>query len=155
MGGFSSSSCPARGGRYIKANSKLAKWLAIQEADKFYGAAKRNESIDAASTSRPSHLALASTLDEYGDIRHQNPVNRVPRGGESPQNNDPYSRVEGHDRSSSQLDVLRDLPSLDANAIMSENGSNSMLSHSLETELLQWPFIDETWSTGIESGWLN
>jgi hypothetical protein len=44
---------------------------------------------------------------------------------------------------------------LDGNTIVGDNESNNMLFHSLEAELMQWPFIDETWSTGIESGWLN
>lgn len=143
------------GGRYAKANSKFIKWHAVQEADKFYGAAKRNESIDAASTSRPSHLALANTLDEYGDIRHQGSVHRVSSEKEPLQTNDSYSRTEEHQRLARRSNIPPDSLSLDGNTIIGDNESSNMLFHSLEAELMQWPFIDETWSTGIECGSLN
>lgn len=153
MGEFSFASSA---GQYIKiSDSKFLKWHAVQEADKFYGAAKRSESIDTASSSRPSHLALASTLDEYGDIRHQSSTHRVSRGGESLQSNDRYSGTEEHQRAARRSNIPRDSLSLDGTMILGENESSNMLFHSLEAELLQWPFIDETWSTGIESGWLN
>jgi hypothetical protein len=39
--------------------------------------------------------------------------------------------------------------SVDGTTVLGDNENSNMLFHSLEAELLQWPFIDETWSTGI------
>lgn len=136
-------------------DSVFVKWHAVQEADKFYGAAKRCESIDTSSTSRPNHLALASTLDEYGDIRHQSSIHRASREGEPLHRNDRYSGNQEHQCTARRSNIPRDSMSLDGTTVLGENDSSNMLFHSLEAELLQWPFIDETWSTGIESGWLN
>ncbi|KAE8421995.1 hypothetical protein BDV36DRAFT_303760 [Aspergillus pseudocaelatus] len=115
-------------------------WRTVQEASKFYETAKSNHE-HTASGDRPGHLTLASTLDEYGDIRCSRPRHDVSisrrrdtsgRDAAMPQNHGP-SGCPAH-----------------ANITFSEQ---VMLDpHELETEMMQWPFIDETWSSGFDTG---
>ncbi|KAH8699228.1 pyridoxal phosphate-dependent transferase [Talaromyces proteolyticus] len=107
-------------------------WKAVQEADKFYVAAKENESLEV----RPGHFALASTLDEYGDIRHQRPRNDRQRKATT------AKTATGSD------EVVN-------NPTLNEVENGNILSHSLESELLQWPFIDETWTTNLDYRWFT
>lgn len=90
---------------------------------------------------RPGHLALAGTLDEYGDIRsarrHELPTMRRRRGETI------LDEGEMGRHSTGQVPDVRPMTELPE----------------WEAELLQWPFIDETWTsgfdTGVEAAWPN
>lgn len=73
---------------------------------------------------RPGHSTLAGTLDEYGDIRSSRPEQSTAR-------RTPCS------------------PVTPAEAELSLGGLS--MDHELE-DMLQWPFIDETWSVGFDAG---
>ncbi|KAL4914010.1 pyridoxal phosphate-dependent transferase [Aspergillus aurantiobrunneus] len=69
------------------------------------------------------HLTLAGTFDEYGEIR-------ISRPDPSPADQD-------------AVPVGRSSVEVDA-----EHGS-----YDLEAEMMQWPFLDETWSVGFATGY--
>ncbi|KAE8148350.1 fungal-specific transcription factor domain-containing protein [Aspergillus avenaceus] len=115
-------------------------WRSVQEASKFYETAKSAQE-HAVSGDRPGHLTLASTLDEYGDIRCSRPRHdasmarrrEMPaRDALIPQHNPP--------------------PGCPAHASLSFSDQVMMDPHDLEAEMMQWPFIDETWSSGFDTG---
>ncbi|KAB8234166.1 transcription factor domain-containing protein [Aspergillus alliaceus] len=115
-------------------------WRTVQEACKFYETAKSNQE-NAAAGDRPGHLTLASTLDEYGDIRCSRPRHDVSvtrrreipgRDAAIPQNHGP-TNCPAHSSITFSDQIILD-------------------PHELETEMMQWPFIDETWSSGFDTG---
>ncbi|KAH8427038.1 transcription factor domain-containing protein [Aspergillus melleus] len=121
-------------------------WRTVREADKFYRTAKSNHFSD----ERPSHLTLAGTLDEYGDIRSSRPRNDLS-----------ISMRRRETVSSDAVDSAQEDPRTTHNSqINIAPGHNAMLdSYDLEAEMLQWPFIDETWfhgfDTGFDAAWPN
>ena len=95
----------------------------------------------------PRGLALAGTLDEYGDIRSR------PHGEQQQQHsrrNAAISHGSGHahyshGRTSSP-------PELGSENQFLSREHTSLGGHDFETDMFQWPFIDATWSTGFDSG---
>lgn len=73
---------------------------------------------------RPGQSTLAGTLDEYGDIRSSRPEQSTTRRAAC----SPVAPAE------SELPL-----------------SGLAMDHELE-DMLQWPFIDETWSVGFDAG---
>ncbi|BCR83067.1 transcription factor domain-containing protein [Aspergillus chevalieri] len=107
-------------------------WRAAQDANKFYETARNNQE-HALSGDRPGHITLAGTLDEYGDIRSSRPRN------ETSSNTSHITLPRGQTDSPTQTRLpFNDQFILDA--------------QELETDMLQWPFIDETWSSGFDTG---
>ncbi|KAK9585559.1 hypothetical protein V6Z93_008297 [Aspergillus fumigatus] len=117
-------------------------WRTVQEANRFYEIARNNQLHvrDGA-----GHLTIAGTLDEYGDIRSVRP-----RQEES----QPILEREN------MPTALRNRNSHQA-ALGSHSrhpGTAPMdavplgQSHELQVEMLQWPFIDESWSLGFDTG---
>lgn len=110
----------------------------MQEANEFYKTAKNNQEHAIPGDERPGHSTLAGTLDEYGDIRSSRPQHeltlntrrreRGPATMGSPPGN-------GH----------TDSPLPSSNQFTTDF-------HELEADMLQWPFIDETWSSGFDTG---
>jgi hypothetical protein len=90
------------------------------------------------------HLTLAGTLDEYGDIRSVRPrqeesqlILERENMPTSTSNRNNHQALGGDSRHTATA-------SIDA-VPLSE-------SHELEVEMLQWPFIDESWSLGFDTG---
>ncbi|KAA8646819.1 hypothetical protein EYZ11_008597 [Aspergillus tanneri] len=121
-------------------------WRAVREADKFYQTAKCSQISD----DRPSHLTLAGTLDEYGDIRSSRPRNDLSISMRKPE-----ARMS--EAVESANDERRSIRPPQASAQSSDH--STMDSHDLEAEMLQWPFIDETWfhgfDTNFDAAWPN
>ena len=80
---------------------------------------------------RPGHSTLAGTLDEYGDIRSSRPQHELPL---NTRRRERGTATMGSPPGNGHTDSP--LPS-----------SNQFTTdfHELEADMLQWPFIDETW----------
>ncbi|KAF9888472.1 hypothetical protein FE257_008579 [Aspergillus nanangensis] len=113
-------------------------WLrTVREANRFYETAKSNQNQEehAMSADGANPLTLAGTLDEYGDIRGSRP---------------------SHDLST--VVTLREtagriaLPPSAASFAATAAEPAMLESHDLEAEMLQWPFISETWTSGFDTG---
>ncbi|KAL4878072.1 pyridoxal phosphate-dependent transferase [Aspergillus karnatakaensis] len=104
-------------------------WQTLQEANRFYESAR---STQQGLESDRDHLTLAGTFDEYGDIRISRPDSSITRPA-TPTN----QHVAAIRRSSVFIDA--------------ENG----MPYDLEAEMMQWPFLDETWSVGFATGYEN
>ncbi|PWY66000.1 PLP-dependent transferase [Aspergillus heteromorphus CBS 117.55] len=97
-------------------------WRTLQEANRFYETARSTASHGPSA----DHLTLAGTLDEYGDIRVSRPTTTA-------------ALAEG-DAGLRRVSVaeLTEPPELHL--------------HDLEAEMLQWPFLDQNWSLGFDTG---
>ncbi|KAF7596038.1 hypothetical protein BBP40_003818 [Aspergillus hancockii] len=115
-------------------------WRTVQDASKFYETAKSNQE-NSTSGDRPGHLTLASTLDEYGDIRCSRPRHEASLARRR--------EVPGRDAVIPQHHGPTGCP---AHASMTFSDQAMLDPHELETEMMQWPFIDETWSSGFDTG---
>ncbi|KAL3473686.1 pyridoxal phosphate-dependent transferase [Aspergillus californicus] len=96
----------------------------LQEANRFYETARSTQHLG---TDR-EHLTLAGTFDEYGDIRISRP--------------DP-SQVRTPTRPSAV--AIRG----SSISVETEHG----VPYDLEAEMMQWPFLDENWSVGFDTGY--
>lgn len=110
----------------------------MQEANEFYKTAKNNQEH----VNRPGHITLAGTLDEYGDIRSSRPHHEMP-------SNNNYQRERGVRMTTPPLNGQMESPS---QTPLSLNSQFMIDTHELEADMLQWPFIDETWSSGFDTG---
>ncbi|GLB09456.1 hypothetical protein AtubIFM57258_005377 [Aspergillus tubingensis] len=118
-------------------------WRTLQEANRFYETA-RTTAQGPTGVSRPEHLTLAGTLDEYGDIRVSRPETA------------PASRRRPG-VSSEGIGVRRmSVAELTAPGGSGSSGGSGEWAD-VEAEMWQWPFLDENWSlgfdTGFESAW--
>lgn len=114
-------------------------WRTVQEADKFYENAKNNQELTA---SGDRHINLAGTLDEYGDIRSSRPLHEL------------SSNIRQQERETRTADIP---PSNTNNIIRADFPAHGYVPFSdqytvEEMDMLQWPFIDETWSSGFDTG---
>ncbi|KZF24590.1 fungal-specific transcription factor domain protein [Xylona heveae TC161] len=120
-------------------------WRTVQEANKFYQSAKNNQEHVLAGD-RHGHITLAGTLDEYGDIRSSRPL-------QGPSSNT-RRRATG-----TEANIPPQGGQMDSPAQTHLPFSDQFTLDSHELEMLQWPFIDETWSsgfdTGLDSAWPN
>ncbi|OJJ42677.1 hypothetical protein ASPZODRAFT_147090 [Penicilliopsis zonata CBS 506.65] len=127
----------------------LCDWRTVQEAKDFYRMAKSTQ------TQNASHLTLAGRLDEYGDIRCLRLRLDSPRNP-SVRRHSPVrqrSLVVGDagrgDRTRHPSDREASTDHLPAN-----NAPDTPLDlQDLEADMLQWPFIDGSWSLGMSTGW--
>lgn len=110
----------------------------MQEANEFYKTAKNNQEHAMPGDERPGHSTLAGTLDEYGDIRSSRPQHELPL---NTRRRERGTATMGSPPGNGHTDSP--LPS-----------SNQFTTdfHELEADMLQWPFIDETWSSGFDTG---
>ncbi|KAL2844062.1 pyridoxal phosphate-dependent transferase [Aspergillus pseudoustus] len=97
-------------------------WRTLQEANRFYETAR--------STQHGVGLTLAGTFDEYGDIRISRPEPSATQPRPTP---------------------LRDTVIQRADNVDPET-PNQVAAYDLETEMAQWPFLNETWSVGFDTG---
>ncbi|PYH94534.1 PLP-dependent transferase [Aspergillus ellipticus CBS 707.79] len=112
-------------------------WRTLQEAHRFYETARSTATAPAG-----EHLTLAGTLDEYGDIRVERPRSEAPRrrgtvvlGSGTPVGVAVAERAESGVRRMELAEMVEPTEL-----------------HDLEAEMLQWPFIDENWSLGFDTG---
>ncbi|KAL4923630.1 pyridoxal phosphate-dependent transferase [Aspergillus undulatus] len=86
-----------------------------------------NRFYESARSTQQGHLTLAGTFDEYGDIRISRPDPSTSRGPTTP---------------------------VDQTTTAIRGGSMSLEgAYDLEAEMMQWPFLDETWSAGFATGY--
>ncbi|KAL2787671.1 pyridoxal phosphate-dependent transferase [Aspergillus keveii] len=102
-------------------------WRTLQEANRFYETAR--------STQPGLGLTLAGTFDEYGDIRISRPEPSATRARMTPLRETVLQRT---------TDNLN--PDDTATP-------NHVAAYDLESEMAQWPFLDETWSVGFDTGY--
>lgn len=107
----------------------------MQEANRFYETARGNQE-NAGSSDGANPLALGGTLDEYGDIRAHQTL--TARHGTS------TSETPGPQHPRRRNSVPSSTLPTNENIIFEH--------HDLETEMLQWPFISEAWSSGFDTG---
>ena len=86
---------------------------------------------------RPGHSTLAGTLDEYGDIRSR-PQHEL------------SSNTRRRERRTATIGNPPDNGHTDSPLPPSNQFTIDF--HELEADMLQWPFIDETWSAGFDTG---
>ncbi|KAL3464876.1 pyridoxal phosphate-dependent transferase [Aspergillus heterothallicus] len=98
-------------------------WRTLQEANRFYETAR--------STQQGLGLTLAGTFDEYGDIRISRPEPSATQPRTTPLRETVIQRPDN---------LNLDTP-------------NHVAGSELETEMAQWPFLDETWSVGFDTGY--
>ncbi|EAU32834.1 conserved hypothetical protein [Aspergillus terreus NIH2624] len=110
-------------------------WRTVQEANRFYETARGNQE-NAGSSDGANPLALGGTLDEYGDIRAHQTL--TARHGTS------TSETPGPQHPRRRNSVPSSTLPTNENIIFEH--------HDLETEMLQWPFISEAWSSGFDTG---
>ncbi|OOF94991.1 hypothetical protein ASPCADRAFT_208620 [Aspergillus carbonarius ITEM 5010] len=137
-------------------------WRTLQEANRFY------DSASASASARPTvptqglsedhdrdHLTLAGTLDEYGDIRVSRP-DASSSSSSSGTGSGTGSATRRRTGGSVEGSGVRRMSVAELTEQAADNGSGGE-GHDLEAEMLQWPFIDENWSlgfdTGFEAGW--
>ncbi|OJJ65930.1 hypothetical protein ASPBRDRAFT_139167 [Aspergillus brasiliensis CBS 101740] len=119
-------------------------WRTLQEANRFYETA-RTTAQGHVGVSRAEHLTLAGTIDEYGDIRVSRPETA------------PTSRRRAG--GSSEGVGVRRMSVAELTAPGGGGGSSGGSGEwpDLEADMWQWPFLDENWSlgfdTGFESAW--
>ncbi|KAH2275764.1 hypothetical protein KXW96_003641 [Aspergillus fumigatus] len=117
-------------------------WRTVQEANRFYEIARNNQLHvrDGA-----GHLTIAGTLDEYGDIRSVRP-----RQEESQpileRENMPTALRNRNSHQAALGSHSRHPGTAPMDAVPLGE------SHELQVEMLQWPFIDESWSLGFDTG---
>ncbi|KAJ5899704.1 hypothetical protein N7495_004448 [Penicillium taxi] len=112
-------------------------WRAVQGANKFYESVKKHADSGSGMQS-PRRFALAGTLDEYGDIR---------------------SRPSRAQRRSSSAEIcleerdgdLLPTPGPDGEGSFSGEQTGTGSHHELETDMFEWPFIDASWSAGLDA----
>ncbi|KAL2813837.1 pyridoxal phosphate-dependent transferase [Aspergillus granulosus] len=97
-------------------------WRTLQEANRFYETAR--------STQHSFGLTLAGTFDEYGDIRISRPEPSATQPRTTPLRESDLQHPDN----------------------LSTGTSNNGATYDLETEMTQWPFLDETWSVGFDTG---
>ncbi|KAL5363719.1 hypothetical protein BJX96DRAFT_178316 [Aspergillus floccosus] len=116
-------------------------WRTVQEANKFYETARGNQE-NAGSSDGANPLALGGTLDEYGDIRVCRPGQETPTS--APRRRGSTSETPGvqHSRRRNSVPL----------STLSASEHTMFEHHDLETEMLQWPFISEAWSSGFDTG---
>ncbi|KAL4778074.1 PLP-dependent transferase [Aspergillus varians] len=107
-------------------------WRTLQEANRFYENAR---STQQGPESDQDHLALAGTFDEYGDIRISRPDPSVSQQRMTAPTHNPAMRRNSIRGSSISVEA--------------EHGGP----YDLEAEMMQWPFLDETWSVGFATGY--
>lgn len=117
----------------------IQQWRTVQEANEFYKNAKNNQEH----VNRPGHITLAGTLDEYGDIRSSRPHHGLP-------SNNTHQRERGMRTTASP--PLNGQTESSSQTQLPLSGQFMIDSHELEADMLQWPFIDETWSSGFDTG---
>ncbi|KAL2823241.1 pyridoxal phosphate-dependent transferase [Aspergillus cavernicola] len=104
-------------------------WRTLQEANRFYEMARSTQ--QGLGTDR-DHLTLAGTFDEYGDIRISRPDS------------------SSHRR---MTPTTQNAPAARGSSISVETEHGAL--YDLEAEMMQWPFLDETWSVGFATGYEN
>ncbi|KAJ5168356.1 uncharacterized protein N7482_003950 [Penicillium canariense] len=136
---------------YLERLSKLwpvgrSWWRTVQDANRFYETVKSTQTHPDSAMHSPRRLALAGTLDEYGDIRSR--PNRDLHATRS------VTAEARHMQSTPQ--PHGPTVSLPANegeaAFISRDQSGPGSHHDLETDMFQWPFIDASWSAGFDAG---
>ncbi|KAL4864583.1 hypothetical protein BDV12DRAFT_188832 [Aspergillus spectabilis] len=102
-------------------------WQTLQEANRFYESAR---STQQGLGPVRDHLTLAGTFDEYGDIRISRP-DPPPTRQTSP--------------------TGQNIPAIRRSSVVVEAEHGG--SYDLESDMMQWPFLDETWSVGFATGY--
>ncbi|PWY96148.1 PLP-dependent transferase [Aspergillus sclerotioniger CBS 115572] len=146
-------------------------WRTLQEANRFYDSVSARTAAQTQGLSHDhehdrEHLTLAGTLDEYGDIR-------VSRPEASSSNSNSSASVNANVNANANATRHRTGIPLDGGgggggggnevrrmsmAELTEQtpaaaaGGGSGEGYDLEAEMLQWPFIDENWSVGFDTG---
>ncbi|KAL4939082.1 hypothetical protein BDV06DRAFT_231279 [Aspergillus oleicola] len=90
-----------------------------------------NRFYESARSTQQGHLTLAGTFDEYGDIRISRPDPSTSHGRTTPVD---------------QTATPARGPSM---PVDTEHGAI----YDLESEMMQWPFLDETWTAGFATGY--
>ncbi|EAW12067.1 transcription factor domain-containing protein [Aspergillus clavatus NRRL 1] len=110
-------------------------WRAVQEANRFYQLARDTQTH----VREGGHLAIAGTLDEYGDIRGSRPRPEPPRRSQ-------------RETAATTATVQQPVVPGRTSGLTVRDQAPLQEFHDLETEMLQWPFIDESWSLGFDTG---
>ncbi|KAJ5815114.1 hypothetical protein N7474_006891 [Penicillium riverlandense] len=123
-------------------------WRTVQDANRFYETVKSNQTHPEPGMHSPRRLALAGTLDEYGDIRsrpHGEQQQQPSRGNAGVSHGSRHPHYT-HGRTPSPPELGSD------DQFLSRENASLGGHHDFETDMFQWPFIDASWSTGFDSG---
>ncbi|KAL5335617.1 pyridoxal phosphate-dependent transferase [Aspergillus crustosus] len=112
-------------------------WQTLQEANRFYESARSTQQDlgpDGNGSGNDNHLTLAGTFDEYGDIRVSRPDPPPTR----------QTTPTGHS-----------IAAIRRSSVFGDAEHGHAGAYDLEADMMQWPFLDETWSVGFATGYEN